>query len=273
MRLFPLCAAGLAALAGLCWAPAASAEGARLSIREMALSEARGSWTGKPAWTVGERVHVRVLLEGLRRDAAGQVRVRQSLELRDEAGRLLLEARDLLTLERAVPGQLSSIELDNHFFVPDGLAPGTYLVRVLCEDDVAGARTSRDAPFTVGEGRWPGLAITRFTLSPRGSDDAGSLGTVAVANARLVGYRTDAEGRYWIEADVVLIDPSGQIALRWDRVLEQQQRSEPMGLPLKLQVRLELPGHYEPGDYRLELRVRDRLAEGEVVRSATWTKR
>lgn len=242
-----------------------------LAIQELALTDGQTSWHTKPAWAPGETVFVRVILVGLLRDAEGRIRVRESLELRDPDGKLLLEARDVLKLERQVEDEVSSLELINHLVVPEGLAAGSYRAHVHCDDDVAAASTHGDLELSVGEGSAGGLRITQFSLAPASAASAPDHGVQA--EARLVGYRLDARGRYWIEADVVLIDPSGQLALRWDKVLERRERSEPAGLPLKLSLQLELPGRYAPGTYRLELRVRDRLASQEVLQSATWIKR
>ena len=243
------------------------------TIQEMALTDGETSWNSKPFWAPGEQVYVRAILSGLTRGADGRISVRESLELLDSSGKMLLEARDLFKLERNVPEDLSSIELVNSFLVPEGLASGSYRARVRCEDDLAGTMVTQELIFVVGaEGTAGGLRITRFSLIPDETAD-GPSGSSAQAEARLVGYQLDSDGRYWIEADVVLIDPSGQLALRWDKVLERRERSEPMGLPLKLSLHLELPNHYAPGDYRLELKVRDRHGRQEVVQSATWTKR
>jgi hypothetical protein len=261
-------ALGLVCVAGWCVRAPDPAAADSLAIQEMALTEGEVSWNGKAQWIPGEQVWVRAVLGGLARDADGQISVHQSLELRDAQGRTIAAAADLLKLDRAVPAELSSIELINHFRVPEGLSAGTYLVHVRCEDGVAGTAIHGELPLVVAEGPQAGLRLTRFTLVP---ESVG--GEVARAEARVVGYRTDAQGRYWIEADVVVGDATGKLALRWDRVLEQHQRSEPIGLPLKLSLRLELPEHYVPGDYRLELTIRDRLAGSEVVHSATWTKR
>jgi hypothetical protein len=244
-----------------------------LAIQELALTDTETSWHARPAWAPGQTVYVRLLLVGLKRDAQGRIRVRESLQLRDAGGALLLEAPDLLKLDRVVPDELSSIELVDHFVVPEGLAAGSYQAHLRCVDDVAGATADGDLDLAVGEASGAGLRISEFSLLPAGA--AGTQGEDGAANleARLVGYRLDADGRYWIEADVVLIDPSGQLALRWDKVLDRRERTDPMGLPLKLSVRLEVPGSFAAGAYRLELRVRDRLAAQEVVQNATWIKR
>ena len=242
--------------------------GAALAISELALTESETSWHTNSQWAPGSTVYVRVILVGLHRDEQGKIHARESLELRDSGGQLLLEAKDLLKLERDVPDEVSSLELVNHFVVPEGLAEGWYRAWVSCVDDVAGSTARGDLELVVGDAPGTGLRITQFTLSP-----ARNQGGVAQAEARLVGYRLDPGGRFWIEADVVLIDPSGRLALRWDKVLEKRERSEPAGLPLRLSLQLELPEQYAAGAYRLELRVRDRLASQEVVQNATWTKR
>src|SRR5262245_40904752 len=72
--------------------PAAAGD---LVIQELALTQNETSWHGKPAWAPGETVFVRVIVVGLKRNEAGKIRVRESLELRDTGGQLLLEAKDL----------------------------------------------------------------------------------------------------------------------------------------------------------------------------------
>ena len=155
--------------------------------------------------------------------------------------------------------------------MPSSAPDGDYHVEIRVTDRIAERDTRRRVTFRVrGEAVQPSdtLEIRRleYARSERGPwfpSRTFSIADRIWARYKIVGYRVSPENQVWVEHDLAVLDVEDSDAE--DNVLVSQinaavQRDQsfypPRFLPTVFEVELEDP---QPGEYRLQVNVRDRI--------------
>jgi hypothetical protein len=81
---------------------------------------------------------------------------------------------------------------------------------------------------------------------------------------------TNAEGKYWIEVDLILEDDQGNALLRRDKVVDRLARHPSPPLSTFVAVHLDLPEAFPAGTYTVRLIARDRFGEQSAAATCTF---
>lgn len=152
--------------------------------------------------------------------------------------------------------------------VPSSAPGGDYQVEIRVTDRIAERDTRRRVTFRVrGEAIRPSdtLEIQRleYARSERGPwfpSRTFSIADRIWARYKIVGYRVSPENQVWVEQDLAVLDAEDQVVISQlnASVLRDQSFYPPRFLPTVFEVELEDP---QPGEYRLQVNVRDRIGQ------------
>jgi hypothetical protein len=150
--------------------------------------------------------------------------------------------------------------------VPSSAPGGDYQVEIRVTDRIAERDTRRRVTFRVrGEAIRPSdtLEIQRleYARSERGPwfpSRTFSIADRIWARYKIVGYRVSPENQVWVEQDLAVLDAEDQVVISQLNASVQRDQSfyPPRFLPTVFEVELEDP---QPGEYRLQVNVRDRI--------------
>ncbi len=152
--------------------------------------------------------------------------------------------------------------------VPSSAPGGDYQVEIRVTDRIAERDTRRRVTFRVrGEAVRPSdtLEIQRleYARSERGPwfpSRTFSIADRIWARYKIVGYRVSPENQVWVEQDLAVLDAEDQVVISQLNASVQRDQSfyPPRFLPTVFEVELEDP---QPGEYRLQVNVRDRIGQ------------
>ena len=214
-----------------------------------------------------EEVQLFYEVPGYERDSDSRVAVVTQNQVLAPGGKPLLETKTIEVKQRAAR-DAGPVKCRFSIHLPLWAPPGTYTVKIDAEDQVSHKTASTTATFTVNA---PPLEISE-TLVATGVELSTSRDGAAVTppgftagdkiwlRYRILGIKADEQGRVQLTEDWGVVGPDGSSVFQKtdDPLVTGQFVYPPPMLPVRKW--LDTPGGLQPGEYRFQIVIHDKIA-------------
>ncbi len=233
----------------------------------------------------GERVHLICQVRGYRVGPEERVHVSYELRALDPRGRSFYPLdRGQYDTELAPQDENWLPIIRYSPLIPDHASGGSFVMRVSVTDHLAGASVGTQVPFQVDAPQFDpmeGLRIREFyfrdlasglhSWEPSTDDELDPPeavlhrpGDEVPASFLITGFEVREDNSFDVESQAWLVDADGQELLDFGATRESGRPNYPR-LWLPGSIRIELDPEIAQGDYRVKLRVYDRIAREEKM--------